>query len=266
MGETFYTVLDVAPDADRETIRRAYRDRVKDVHPDVSDDPAATESFKQLTTTRDVLLDREERRRYDRLGHDEYVREHVNSPVWTPSDSGHGAGTAQARGGAAGGYGVGASGRSADGASTATGGRRRHSRRTAAKDGVDATAGRENGRSDYDRRSSRTRRRSRNRHWTGDFVQDSWQTASEAYRRTETEFDTGHNRPLYGVALAVRRLAPWLLVHTVLIASTLATIWFAFTSTNPQAGAAVSTFVGAVALVSVVVSLSVFHILSMIYT
>lgn len=68
MGETFYSVLGVGDDADRETIRQAYRSHVKEIHPDVSDSPDAGQRFKQITTARDVLLDEDERGRYDQLG------------------------------------------------------------------------------------------------------------------------------------------------------------------------------------------------------
>jgi DnaJ-class molecular chaperone len=94
MGETFYTVLGVSVDADQETIRRAYREQVKDAHPDVSDNPDAGERFKRLTTARDVLVDTDERRRYDQLGHDAYVRRHVETPVWEASQRQAGEGTA----------------------------------------------------------------------------------------------------------------------------------------------------------------------------
>jgi DnaJ-class molecular chaperone with C-terminal Zn finger domain len=81
-SQTFYGVLGVAADAERERIRRAYRSLVKECHPDVSDDPDAPERFKRLTVARDVLLDDTERERYDRVGHDAYVRMHVDSAVW----------------------------------------------------------------------------------------------------------------------------------------------------------------------------------------
>jgi len=48
MGDSLYALLGVGRDADRETIRAAYRDRASDGHPDVSDDPNATRQFKHL--------------------------------------------------------------------------------------------------------------------------------------------------------------------------------------------------------------------------
>jgi curved DNA-binding protein CbpA len=95
-GRTFYDVLGVDADADRETIQRAYRERVKEFHPDVSDHPNARERFKRITRAKTVLTDRRERKRYDRLGHEAYLerersgqtdREDGDDEVSTPSYS-----------------------------------------------------------------------------------------------------------------------------------------------------------------------------------
>lgn len=72
-GETFYDLLGVDGDASQEAIERAYRTRVKQYHPDVSDDPDARQRFKRINRARDVLCDRRERARYDRLGHETYL-------------------------------------------------------------------------------------------------------------------------------------------------------------------------------------------------
>jgi len=69
MSETFYELLGVSTDASADEIERAYRDLVTEVHPDVTDDPDASERFQRLTRARGVLTDPAERRRYDRLGH-----------------------------------------------------------------------------------------------------------------------------------------------------------------------------------------------------
>jgi len=74
--ETFYSVLGVGRDADRETVVHAYRDEAKSHHPDVSDQSDATETFKRLTTAKEVLADEAERSAYDRLGHEGYLRRH----------------------------------------------------------------------------------------------------------------------------------------------------------------------------------------------
>ncbi|SDE72283.1 DnaJ domain-containing protein [Halorientalis regularis] len=70
---TFYDVLDVPPDASREEIQAAYREMVKETHPDVSDHPDAETQFKRITRAKEVLTDPDERARYDRLGHRQYV-------------------------------------------------------------------------------------------------------------------------------------------------------------------------------------------------
>lgn len=77
--ETLYDVLGVDPDADPEAIRRAYREQVKRHHPDVDGDAG---EFRRLTTARDVLLDRESRRRYDALGHRRYAVRHLDDDEW----------------------------------------------------------------------------------------------------------------------------------------------------------------------------------------
>ncbi|ELZ16412.1 heat shock protein DnaJ domain-containing protein [Haloterrigena salina JCM 13891] len=74
MGETYYDVLEVDPDATREEIQTAYRERVLETHPDHNDAPDAAEQFKRVSTAKSVLTDGTERARYDRLGHESYVR------------------------------------------------------------------------------------------------------------------------------------------------------------------------------------------------
>jgi len=74
MTESFYDVLGVPDTADQEEIQSAYREKVKEYHPDVSDRDDAAERFKAVTRAEEVLGDETERARYDRLGHDAYVR------------------------------------------------------------------------------------------------------------------------------------------------------------------------------------------------
>ena len=74
MGETYYDVLGVSADASVDEIREAYRERVLETHPDRNDDLDAAEQFKRVTAAESVLTDETERARYDRLGHDAYVR------------------------------------------------------------------------------------------------------------------------------------------------------------------------------------------------
>lgn len=72
--ETFYERLGVDTDASEADVERAYRERVKQCHPDVSDHPDARERLRRVDRARAVLTDATERARYDRLGHVEYRR------------------------------------------------------------------------------------------------------------------------------------------------------------------------------------------------
>ncbi|WP_424019368.1 J domain-containing protein [Halorientalis pallida] len=80
---TFYDVLDVPPDASRDEIKAAYREKAKETHPDVSDHPDAEQRFKRVTRAREVLTDPDERARYDRLGH----RQYVTDAGWAADDT-----------------------------------------------------------------------------------------------------------------------------------------------------------------------------------
>jgi len=73
MTESFYDLLGVARDATVDEIERAYRRRIKETHPDLNDDPDASERTARIVEARDVLIDDAERARYDRIGHDAYV-------------------------------------------------------------------------------------------------------------------------------------------------------------------------------------------------
>jgi curved DNA-binding protein CbpA len=84
MAETYYELLEVPPDASADEIRSAYRAKVKETHPDVSDDPDATDRFQRVQRAREVLTDETKRARYDRLGHEAFVDGVVN-PATDPA-------------------------------------------------------------------------------------------------------------------------------------------------------------------------------------
>ncbi|SFS07402.1 DnaJ domain-containing protein [Halomicrobium zhouii] len=80
MTQTFYDVLGVPPDASTDRIRAAYRERLKESHPDLNDDEDANEATRRIIRARDVLTDESERERYDEVGHEAYVGDDA-SPV-----------------------------------------------------------------------------------------------------------------------------------------------------------------------------------------
>jgi curved DNA-binding protein CbpA len=74
MNWTFYDVLGLPPDATQSEVRAAYRRKVKEHHPDVSDHPDAEARFRAVVRAEEVLGDADERARYDDLGHEAYLR------------------------------------------------------------------------------------------------------------------------------------------------------------------------------------------------
>lgn len=64
----FYELLGVDRRATADELKRAYRKRAREIHPDTNPDPAAAEQFKEVSRAYEVLSDPEQRARYDRYG------------------------------------------------------------------------------------------------------------------------------------------------------------------------------------------------------
>lgn len=63
-----YETLGVARDADADTIKKAYRRKAREFHPDVNPDPAAQDTFKEVSAAYEILSDPEKRRVLDMGG------------------------------------------------------------------------------------------------------------------------------------------------------------------------------------------------------
>jgi len=69
--QDYYETLGLARDADEAEIKRAYRQKAKELHPDRNpeDRSRAEQEFKRIAEAYEVLSDRQKRVQYDRYGH-----------------------------------------------------------------------------------------------------------------------------------------------------------------------------------------------------
>ena len=65
----YYEVLGVSKQASADEIKRAYRKKAKQYHPDINKEPGAEEKFKEVQEAYDVLSDDNKKAAYDRYGH-----------------------------------------------------------------------------------------------------------------------------------------------------------------------------------------------------
>lgn len=71
MAEDYYELLGVPRDASDADIKKAFRRRARDLHPDVNpDDSEAEARFKQIAAAYETLSDPQSRQVYDRYGHE----------------------------------------------------------------------------------------------------------------------------------------------------------------------------------------------------
>ncbi|MGD9694412.1 MAG: molecular chaperone DnaJ [Thermoleophilia bacterium] len=70
MARDYYEVLGVSRGASEDEIKKAFRRRARELHPDVNPDPEATARFKECAEAYEALSDPETRAVYDRYGHE----------------------------------------------------------------------------------------------------------------------------------------------------------------------------------------------------
>ena len=68
MAKDLYEILGVSKDASESEIKKAFRRRARELHPDVNKAADAEDQFKELNEAYDVLADPNKRAQYDRFG------------------------------------------------------------------------------------------------------------------------------------------------------------------------------------------------------
>jgi molecular chaperone DnaJ len=301
MGETFYSVLGVSPDADTATIRAAYREKVKTHHPDVSDESDAAERFQRITEARDVLVDDGDRKRYDRMGHDAYVRRHLDSTAWSATETNAGRtrrGDDTDRRNRSG-----RSGRANGGGESTGAERRRSGRGTRDRSGSGSNAdgsgdGTTRGTGDRTRNATGDRRSDARSaasdastgHGTGDRAawmgEDGWSTsgdatatasgssrgtraedwqkqhaASNVYSPTGRDAGIGRNSESTRFARLAKGVGPWIVFHFVFLVSAFVTVYLLLSSWPT-----VPAMFGSLLLLGTAIFFSVLHMVSRIYS
>ena len=81
----YYALLEVTPDVDPESLKRAYRRMAQLHHPDANpDDQQAAERFRQVAQAYAVLSDLGQKAVYDRVQSSEYRSRAPQTPLTSP--------------------------------------------------------------------------------------------------------------------------------------------------------------------------------------
>src|SRR5919198_1041835 len=65
----YYEVLGIHRTATQDEIKKAFRGKARQLHPDVNKAPDAEAQFKEVSEAYEVLIDADKRAAYDRFGH-----------------------------------------------------------------------------------------------------------------------------------------------------------------------------------------------------
>lgn len=85
----YYKVLDISPNASADEIKKAYRQKAKQYHPDVSSEVNASEKMKQVNSAYDVLSDPQQKQAYDFRRQNPYMQQtgYTNTQYHTFDDA-----------------------------------------------------------------------------------------------------------------------------------------------------------------------------------
>jgi curved DNA-binding protein len=87
MANDYYQILGVPRDADPQVIKKSYRQRALELHPDQNpDNPKAEDQFKELNEAYAVLSDPEKRTKYDRFGHAGFQQQYSADDIFRGTD------------------------------------------------------------------------------------------------------------------------------------------------------------------------------------
>lgn len=82
----YYEILGISKSADETEIKKAFRKKAMEFHPDRNKDPGADEKFKEVNEAYEVLSDPQKKATYDQFGHDGLNSQGFHSQGFDPFD------------------------------------------------------------------------------------------------------------------------------------------------------------------------------------